>query len=108
MCRWHGSAEDANILRNCTVRDYGYNILVGDGSYDIRAYLIPQRNPHIHAELFNEWQIRRRSTIERRFDVWKRFPILALGIQKRNVGVIIASEALHNIACIMRECWILS
>ncbi|KAK5646025.1 hypothetical protein RI129_004489 [Pyrocoelia pectoralis] len=116
VCRWQGSAHDANIFKNSRLRarlenkDFGADsLIVGDSGYGIKNYLItPLANPHTPAEqLFNEAQIRTRNPIERCFGVWKRrFPILSLGIRqniRKIERIIITTAILHNIACLMRD-----
>lgn len=115
VCRWPGSAHDANIFRNSIVRarfengEFGDNLLVGDSGYGNKPYLItPLSNPITPVEhLFNESQIRTRNPIERCFGVLKRrFPLLALGI-KLNVrkveAIVVSCAVLHNIACMLRD-----
>lgn len=71
----------------------------------IKNYLItPLLNPIERKEqLFNEWQIRTRNSIERCFGVMKkRFPVLALGIRlhvSKVEAIVISCAVLHNIAC---------
>lgn len=115
VCRWPGSAHDANIFRNSRVRNdfergmYNEDFLVADSGYAVKPYVItPLLNPQRPEEnLFNESQIRTRNPIERAFGVLKRrFPILALGIrlQKEKVeAVVMACVVLHNIALKMGD-----
>lgn len=52
-------------------------------------------------ELYNEAQIRTRNCIERTNGVWKRFPVLALGINVKLSmveSIIVATAVPHNIA----------
>ncbi|KAE9543256.1 hypothetical protein AGLY_003167 [Aphis glycines] len=86
VCRWPGSAHDANIFKNSMIRS----------KFELGLM-----------ERYNESQIRTRNPIERSYGVWKRrFPILAIGI---NVDleiaktVIVATAVLHNIANTLRD-----
>lgn len=115
VCRWPGSAHDANIFRNSRVKNdfengmYNHDFLVADSGYAVKPYVItPLLNPQTAEEnLFNESQIRTRNPIERAFGVLKRrFPILALGIRlkKEKVeAVVMACVVLHNIALKMGD-----
>lgn len=112
VARWPGSAHDTTIFDHSVQRGYfeaerhGRDmLLVGDGGYPSRKYLMPplqDPDPNIREEqLYNESQIRTRNPVERMFGVWKRrFPVLALGIsvRLRNVPqIIVACAVLHNI-----------
>lgn len=83
---------------------YGGAVLVGDGGYACRRYMMtPFDRCHTAAEhLFNESQIRTRNPIERLFGIWKRrFPSMALGLRVKLENcfpIIIATVVLHNIA----------
>jgi hypothetical protein len=115
VCRWPGSAHDCNIFKNSRLRhrfengDFGNDLLVGDGGYGIKPYLItPLLNPTTpEQQLFNEAQIRTRNPIERCFGVLKRrFAVLALGIRlsiEKVELLVIASAILHNIACMLND-----
>lgn len=109
VARWPGSAHDLTIF-NASYRRaqfeqgrYGDAVLLVDGGYDNRPYLMaPLLNPnHQEDQLFNESQIRSRNVVERLFGVWKRrFPVLALGIRMRLdkiMAIIVATAVLHNI-----------
>lgn len=110
VCRWPGSTHDSTIFNNSRIRarfengEFGDSLLLGDGGYAVRNYLItPLRNPVTPAEhLFNESQIRTRNPIERLFGVLKRrFPILSLGIRidvRKVEAIVVACAVLHNIA----------
>ncbi|XP_065200775.1 putative nuclease HARBI1 [Planococcus citri] len=110
VCRWPGSSHDSTIFNNSSIKykfedgEFGNDLLVGDGGYGVRNYLItPLRNPITAAEKkFNFAQIRTRNPIERTFGVWKRrFPILAVGINLEVTSVemvVTATAVLHNIA----------
>lgn len=108
--RWPGSAHDANIFENSSVKmgfennEFGNGLLRGDSGYPVRPYLIPPlNNPRTEAEtLFNESQIRTRNVIERTFGIWKRrFPVWSLGL-RCNLhlvkNIIVATAILHNLA----------
>lgn len=110
VCRWPGSAHDSTIFNNSNIRarfergEFGNNLLVADGGYPIKPYLMtPLHNPRTRAEqLYNNSQVCIRNHIETCFGVWKRrFPILTLGI-KINIqtveAVVVATAFLHNIA----------
>lgn len=109
VARWPGSTHDSTIFNNCYRKmqfeqgRYGDALLLADGGYPCRNYLIPPlQEPHTPCEhLYNESQIRTRNVIERMFGVWKRrFPALALGLQVKleNVfPIIVATAVLHNI-----------
>lgn len=116
-----GSSHDSTIFNNSRIREKFENgemkdqFLVADKGYDQNDYVMtPVGNPHMVIKpesyiteeginKYNEALIRTRNSVERSYGVWKRrFPILATGINV-NVApfdnVIIATAALHNIAC---------
>lgn len=109
VARWPGSSNDVTIFDQCRQRGllhnrhYGDVIIVGDGAYPNREYLMtPLPEPRLVEEIrYNESQIRTRNPIERTFGIWKkRFPVLALGIRVdlANVApIIVATGVLHNI-----------
>ncbi|XP_050065338.1 putative nuclease HARBI1 [Aphis gossypii] len=115
VARWPGSNHDQVIFNNSTIHfkfetnEMGDNILLGDGGYECRPYiLVPLISPNTNAELlYNESQIRTRNTIERLFGVWKRrFPVLSLGIRTtpdRAQAIIVATAVLHNLASVLGE-----
>lgn len=82
--------------------EMGNSLLLGDGGYPVRTYLIPPlNNPQNRTEnLFNESQIRTRNCIERTFGIWKRrFPILSLGMRCKipfAQDIIVATAILNN------------
>ncbi|KAF0720277.1 putative nuclease HARBI1, partial [Aphis craccivora] len=111
VARWPGSSHDANIFRNSAIkqrfdnREFKDCVLVADSGYPMQSYMItPMLNPITNVEnTFNESQIRTRNPVERSYGVWKRrFPILSLGINVRNLdtvqAIIVATAVLHNIA----------
>jgi len=111
VARWPGSSHDANIFRNSAIkqrfdnREFKDCVLVADSGYPMQSYMItPMLNPITNVEnTFNESQIRTRNPVERSYGVWKRrFPILSLGINVRNLdtvqAIIVATSVLHNIA----------
>ncbi|KAF0750919.1 putative nuclease HARBI1 [Aphis craccivora] len=110
VARWPGSSHDANIFRNSDIKQRFDNgefkdcVLVADSGYSIQSYMItPMLYLITNVEnTFNESQIRTRNPVERFYGVWKRrFPILSLGINVRNLdtvqAIIVASSILHNI-----------
>lgn len=110
VARWPGSSHDANIFRNSAIKQRFDNgefkdcVLVADSGYSIQSYMItPMLYLITNVEnTFNESQIRTRNPVERFYGVWKRrFPILSLGINVRNLdtvqAIIVASSILHNI-----------
>lgn len=111
VARWPGSSHDSNIFRNSVIKQRFDNkefkdcVLVADSGYSMQSYLItPMLNPNTNVEnIFNEAQIRTRNPVERSYGVWKRrFPILSLGINVKNMdtiqAIIVATAVLHNIA----------
>ncbi|KAL1489866.1 hypothetical protein ABEB36_013795 [Hypothenemus hampei] len=57
VCRWPGSAHDSTIFNNSNIRarlergEFGNNVIVGDGGYPIKSYLMTSlRNPQTHEE----------------------------------------------------------
>jgi nuclease HARBI1 len=115
VARWQGSSHDQNIFNHSAIRarfengDFGNSLILGDSGYASRPYLVtPIRHPVLPEEhLFNESQIRTRSTVERQYGTWKRrFPVLSLGIRlalQTVQQVIVACAVLHNIAIDMHE-----
>lgn len=113
--RWPGSAHDTNIFDNsllrmkCENREFGQGLLLGDGGYPVRSYLItPLNNPSERAEnLFNEAQIRSRNVVERTFGIWKRrFPVLSFGLRCKiplAQHTIVAAAVIHNIATTLKD-----
>lgn len=85
-------------------RELGDAIVLGDGGYPLRPYLLtPFQEPQNAVQhLYNESQIRTRNVIERTFGIWKRrFPILSLGIRcnlELAQDIIVATCILHNFA----------
>lgn len=111
VARWPGSSHDANIFRNSAIkqrfdnREFKDCVLVADSGYPMQSYMItPILNSITNVEnTFNESQIRTRNPVERSNGVWKRrFPILSLGLNVRNLdtvqAIIVATAVLHNIA----------
>lgn len=115
VARWPGSAHDQNIFNNSTIKarlevgEFGDGLILADSGYSVQVYMIPPlRNPTRPEErLFNESQIRTRTTVERSYGVWKRrFPVLSLGLRlaiETTQDVIVACAVLHNIAIDMNE-----
>ncbi|KAE8745431.1 hypothetical protein FOCC_FOCC007811 [Frankliniella occidentalis] len=109
VARWPGSVHDVTIFDNSTQKGnfeaglYGDSLLVGDGGYASKRYLMrPLSDPTTPEEqLYNQSQIRTRNPVERMFGVWKRrFPVLALGITvklDKAMIIIVACAVLHNI-----------
>lgn len=108
VARWPGSVFDQTIFDSCQQKarfeanHYNDAILLGDGAYACRTYLMPPMDNPVAAEeiLYNESQIRTRNPVERIFGVWKRrFPVLALGLNVRldnAMPIIIATAVLFN------------
>lgn len=115
VARWPGSSHDSTIFNNSMIRGklesgkFGNHVIVGDGGYGIRPFLItPLTAPQTYAEnIFQEAQIRTRNPVERSYGVWKRrFPVLALGLRltlDRVQAIIVATAILHNIAIRFNE-----
>ncbi|VEN62479.1 unnamed protein product [Callosobruchus maculatus] len=115
VARWPGSAHDATIFANSTLRarfenhEFPNCLLIGDSGYPLRNYFMtPLVNPATQAErLYNESLIRTRNGIERMIGLWKRrFPVIAYGIRLKMdtvKTVIVATTVLHNIARCMNE-----
>lgn len=110
VARWPGSAHDQTIYNNSSLRarlemgEFGNGLILGDSGYTLAPHLItPIRNAvRPEQQLFNESQIRTRTTVERSYGVWKRrFPVLSLGIRlkpRTTQAVIAACAVIHNIA----------
>ncbi|XP_017473642.1 PREDICTED: putative nuclease HARBI1 [Rhagoletis zephyria] len=110
VCRWPGSAHDANIFNNSRIKhrfelnQFKDCFILGDSGYGVSRYMMtPLLHPNTAAErLYNESQIRTRNCVERCFGVWKRrFPVLSAGLrvsQNTVMAVIVACGVLHNIA----------
>ena len=106
VCRWPGSTHDSRIFDNSALcakfeRNDVEGILLGDGGYPCRRYLMtPVANPTTTQEKnFNKAHIKIRGKVERMFGIWKqRFRIqLRMHLQKSLV-VIVATACLHNFA----------
>jgi nuclease HARBI1 len=110
VARWPGSVHDTTIFNNCEKRamfeagHYGNSILLVDGGYPVRPYLMPPPDrPRTPAEqLYNESQIRTRGCVERQYGVMKRmFPILALSMRvhvANALDIIVACAVVFNLA----------
>lgn len=86
-----------------------YYLFSGDSAYGLNSYMLtPKINPLTRAEnLYNEFQIRTRNSVERLFGVLKRrFPILAYGLRVKLetvLKIIVATAVLHNICINNKE-----
>lgn len=115
VARWPGSSHDSTIFFNSLIfrrleaKEFGNGLIVGDGGYGVKNYLMtPLLNPITRAEqLYQESQIRTRNVVERSYGVWKRrFPVLSLGIRlhiSKVETIIVATAVLHNIAILQNE-----
>ncbi|KAF0728338.1 putative nuclease HARBI1 [Aphis craccivora] len=87
VARWPGSVHDSTIFDNSMLRaqfenEFGTCVLLGDGGYPSRSYLLtPLPNPQSESERrYQKAQIGTRNMIVRLFGIWKRrFPVLAIG-----------------------------
>lgn len=107
---WPGSTHYSTIFSHSKVnndlhvtQNWRNSLIVADSGYANTMHIVtPFLNPHAGPEnLYNESQIRTRNPVERCYGVWKRFPVLSLGmrLQISNIQtVIIACSVLHNIA----------
>lgn len=110
VARWFGSAHDANIFANCSIRAQFENghipsgHLLGDNGYGVKPYLMtPLLSPNTEPERrFNKSLISTRNTVERQYGLWKRrFPALKLGLRvdiDKALVLIVATSVLHNMA----------
>ncbi|XP_011858266.1 PREDICTED: putative nuclease HARBI1 isoform X2 [Vollenhovia emeryi] len=111
VARWPGSAHDSTIFDHSRIKTlfemgrFGDSILLGDSGYPTLPYLMtPLLHPTTAAQhLYNESQIRTRSTVERFFGMWKRkFPVLAIGMRfnkiEKALAVIVATAVLYNVS----------
>lgn len=111
VARWPGSTHDSTIFDHSRIKTlfeigtFNDGLLLGDSGYQNLPYLMtPCLNPTMPEEhLYNEAQIRTRSTVERCFGIWKRrFPVLSIGTRcqsvERKLTIIVATAILHNIA----------
>nr|CAI5867887.1 unnamed protein product [Callosobruchus analis] len=115
MARWPGSAHDATIFANSTLRarfenhEFPNCLLIDDSGYPLRNYFMtPLVKPATQAErLYNDSLIRTRNGIERMIGLWKRrFPVIAYGIRLKMdtvKTVTVATTVLYNIARCMNE-----
>lgn len=80
VARWPGSTHDMTIfnssglLQILTRGDFGRGVLLGDGGYACRRFLLtPLLNPTTPAQLkYNDAHKQTRNTVERQYGVWKR------------------------------------
>lgn len=112
--RWPGSSHDSTIFLNSSIyrrleaNEFGNGLIVGDGGYAVKNYLLaPLLYPIMRAEnLYQESQIRTTNVVERSYGVWKRrFPVLSLGIRldlNKVEAIIVATAVLHNIAILQK------
>jgi hypothetical protein len=106
--------HDSTIFDNCRLRAWFdakkiEGVLVGDGGYACRSYMLtPLNNPSTPAEkAYNDAQILARNCIERANGLLKRrFPALKYGMRlslENTLPVIVAAVVLHNIAVTLRD-----
>lgn len=115
VARWPGSCLDSTIFNNSRIcarfesGEFGDKVIVGDGGYPCKSYLLTPLRTCSTAEqrLYNQAQIATRNPIERVFGVWKRrFPVLAMGLHLNLTtiqSVMVATAILHNICCLQNE-----
>ena len=109
VAKWPGSAYDSHIWNNCKLSEaFESGIikdgwLLGDSGYGLRPWLLtPVLNPTTPKEKkYNRAHKSTRCVIERTYGIWKmRFRCLYKGltfIPNKNIDVILATAALHNI-----------
>ncbi|KAF0701755.1 putative nuclease HARBI1, partial [Aphis craccivora] len=103
VARWPGSSHDSTIFFNSSIfrrlesKEFGNGLIVGDGGYAVKNYLItPLLNPVTRAEnLFQESKNRTRNVVERSYGI-------RLNISKVE-AIIIVTAVLHNIAILQKE-----
>jgi len=114
VARWPGSVHDSTIFDSSQLRammemQQITGILVGDGGYACRRYMLtPVNNATTAAErAYNAAQILARNCIERTIGILKRrFPALKYGLRLKltnTLPVIVAIVVLHNIAVTLGE-----
>lgn len=114
--RWPGSAHDARIFENSSIRVQledrqlpGH--LLGDSGYPQREYIYtPLNNPQTPGEIaYNNSHKKTRSQVERTIGRWKRrFPCLynEMQLKLRNImRTITACAVLHNIGINANDTW---
>lgn len=114
VARWPGSTHDSRIFDNSRLSaeleaNQHHGILLGDGGYACRRYLLtPLQNPRTPSEgRYNRSHIKTRGIIERTFGVLKqRFRCLRIPLRTKlenSLPIIVAVICLHNLAITYRD-----
>ena len=100
VCHWPGSTHDSRVFEN-NLMD---GLLLGDGGYPCRHYLMTPVNNPVTAKQrnYNKAHIATRGKVERMFGVWKqRFHCLHIPLRmhlENSLAVIVSTLCLHNFA----------
>ncbi|RZC41630.1 DDE Tnp 4 and/or Plant tran domain containing protein [Asbolus verrucosus] len=109
IARWPGFVHDSTTFNDSPLPvefemgTYNNGVLIGDGGYPYKPYLLtPILNPsNASEEAYNQAHILTRNSIERCFGVLKRrFPCLQIDLRVNlalTTQIIVACAALHNI-----------